>query len=93
LGDAAGAYKGDHGNEDADDDTLSRQTASSYQSSSHVASPILEIPEEVYQVRKSALQVLKPLTKTWVRSRVLLVPRAHQGCLVHRPRRVSRDFF
>jgi hypothetical protein len=41
---------------------------SSYQSSSHnVASPILEIPEEIYQVRKAALQVLKPLTKTWVR--------------------------
>ena len=30
--------------------------------------PLLEIPEEVYSVRKAALQVLKPLTKTWVRS-------------------------
>jgi hypothetical protein len=29
--------------------------------------PLLEIPEEIYGVRKSALQVLKPLTKTWVR--------------------------
>lgn len=28
--------------------------------------PLLEIPEEVYAVRKSALQVLKPLTRTWV---------------------------
>jgi hypothetical protein len=28
--------------------------------------PILEIPEEIYSIRKSALQVLKPLTKTWV---------------------------
>jgi hypothetical protein len=28
--------------------------------------PILEIPEEVYAVRKAALQVMKPLTKTWV---------------------------
>ena len=28
--------------------------------------PLLEIPEEVYAVRKSALQVMKPLTKTWV---------------------------
>jgi len=28
--------------------------------------PLLEIPEEIYAVRKSALQVLKPLTKTWV---------------------------
>jgi hypothetical protein len=28
--------------------------------------PLLEIPEEVYGVRKAALQVLKPLTKTWV---------------------------
>ena len=27
---------------------------------------ILEIPEEIYAVRKAALQVLKPLTKTWV---------------------------
>jgi hypothetical protein len=30
--------------------------------------PLLEIPEEVYAVRKAALQVLKPLNKTWVRS-------------------------
>ena len=30
--------------------------------------PLLEIPEEIYAVRKSALQVLKPLTKTWVRA-------------------------
>lgn len=30
--------------------------------------PLLEIPEEVYAVRKSALQVLKPLTRTWVSS-------------------------
>jgi hypothetical protein len=29
--------------------------------------PLLEIPEEVYAVRKAALQVLKPLNKTWVR--------------------------
>ena len=29
--------------------------------------PLLEIPEEVYGVRKAALAVLKPLTKTWVR--------------------------
>lgn len=29
--------------------------------------PLLEIPEEVYAVRKAALRVLKPLTKTWVR--------------------------
>lgn len=28
--------------------------------------PLLEIPEEVYAVRKAALQVLKPLNKTWV---------------------------
>jgi hypothetical protein len=28
--------------------------------------PLLEIPEEIYGVRKAALQVLKPLTKTWV---------------------------
>jgi hypothetical protein len=28
--------------------------------------PILEIPEEIYAVRKAALQVMKPLTKTWV---------------------------
>lgn len=32
------------------------------------APPILEIPEEIYAVRKAALQVLKPLTKTWVSS-------------------------
>mmetsp|Transcript_6406 Transcript_6406/g.18022 ORF Transcript_6406/g.18022 Transcript_6406/m.18022 type:complete len:636 (-) Transcript_6406:1604-3511(-) len=28
--------------------------------------PLLEIPEEIYAVRKSALKVLKPLTKTWI---------------------------
>ncbi len=28
--------------------------------------PLLEIPEEIYGVRKSALTVLKPLTRTWV---------------------------
>jgi len=28
--------------------------------------PLLEIPEEIYSVRKSALTVLKPLTRTWV---------------------------
>jgi len=33
--------------------------------------PLLEIPEEIYAVRKAALQVLKPLTKTWVRSNAL----------------------
>ena len=30
------------------------------------SSPLLEIPEEIYRVRKAALQVLKPLTRTWV---------------------------
>jgi hypothetical protein len=28
--------------------------------------PLLEIPEEIYAVRKAALQVLKPLTSSWV---------------------------
>ncbi|GAX09735.1 hypothetical protein FisN_19Lh205 [Fistulifera solaris] len=28
--------------------------------------PVLEIPEEVYTVRKAALTVLKPLTRTWI---------------------------
>jgi hypothetical protein len=28
--------------------------------------PLLEIPEEIYAVRKAALKVMKPLTKTWV---------------------------
>jgi hypothetical protein len=32
------------------------------------SSPLLEIPEEVYRVRRAALQVLKPLTRTWVRT-------------------------
>jgi hypothetical protein len=32
--------------------------------------PLLEIPEEIYAVRKAALQVLKPLNKTWVRTPV-----------------------
>jgi len=29
-------------------------------------SPLLEIPEEIYAVRKAALQVLKPLTSSWL---------------------------
>lgn len=29
--------------------------------------PLLEVPEHIYAVRKGALSVLKPLTKTWVR--------------------------
>lgn len=33
---------------------------------SHSHQPVLEIPEEVYAVRKAALTVLKPLTRTWV---------------------------
>lgn len=28
--------------------------------------PLLEIPEEIYRVRRAALQVLKPLTRTWL---------------------------
>jgi len=30
--------------------------------------PLLEIPEEIYAVRKSALQVMKPLIGSWVRA-------------------------
>jgi len=30
------------------------------------SSPLLEIPEEIYRVRRAALQVLKPLTRTWL---------------------------
>ncbi len=30
--------------------------------------PLLEIPEEIYSVRKSALQVMKPLIGSWVRA-------------------------
>ena len=37
-------------------------------SQSEANPPLLEIPEEIYAVRKAALQVLKPLTRTWVRS-------------------------
>ena len=36
-------------------------------SHSTAGGPLLEIPEEIYAVRKAALTVLKPLTKTWVR--------------------------
>jgi hypothetical protein len=35
-------------------------------SNTSIHPPLLEIPEEIYAVRKAALQVLKPLTKTWV---------------------------
>jgi len=36
--------------------------------------PLLEIPEEVYSIRKSALQVLKPLTRTWVSREIRVHP-------------------
>lgn len=50
--------------------------------------PLLEIPEETYAVRKAALKVMKPLTKTWVRGRTwecfitiaLHVKTAHSSC-------------
>ncbi len=35
--------------------------------------PLLEIPEEIYRVRRAALQVLKPLTRTWVRISILFL--------------------
>lgn len=35
--------------------------------------PLLEIPEEIYRVRRAALQVLKPLTRTWVRIAIILL--------------------
>lgn len=31
--------------------------------------PVLEIPEEIYTIRKAALKILKPMTKTWVSGR------------------------
>jgi hypothetical protein len=42
-------------------------STTSYSGHRQQQAPILEIPEEIYIVRKAALQVLKPLTKTWVR--------------------------
>lgn len=39
----------------------------SYGNENDEAPPLLEIPEETYAIRKAALQVLKPLNKTWVR--------------------------
>ncbi|KAG7348513.1 hypothetical protein IV203_017218 [Nitzschia inconspicua] len=35
-------------------------------SNSNEHPPLIEIPEEIYAVRKAALQVLKPLTRTWL---------------------------
>mmetsp|Transcript_26679 Transcript_26679/g.57204 ORF Transcript_26679/g.57204 Transcript_26679/m.57204 type:complete len:594 (-) Transcript_26679:649-2430(-) len=40
--------------------------ASSAGEGSGNSSPLLEIPEEIYRVRRAALQVLKPLTRTWL---------------------------
>ena len=47
------------------DSEVSDRSLDNDNSSAHP--PLLEIPEEVYAVRKSALQVLKPLTRSWVR--------------------------
>ena len=43
-----------------------QSSASGISMSSTSHQPVLEIPEEVYAVRKAALTVLKPLTRTWV---------------------------
>lgn len=44
--------------------------------------PLLEIPEEIYAVRKAALKVMKPLTKTWVRSFFSVDSTANESCLL-----------
>ena len=41
-------------------------TGSSGDLSGTTQPPLLEIPEEIYAIRKAALRVLKPLTRTWV---------------------------
>jgi len=43
-----------------------RETGASAGEGSGNLSPLLEIPEEIYRVRRAALQVLKPLTRTWL---------------------------
>ncbi|GKY96863.1 hypothetical protein MPSEU_000645400 [Mayamaea pseudoterrestris] len=44
-----------------------RRTSASHEPlQQQMHAPILEIPEEIYAIRKAALQVLKPLTKTWI---------------------------
>lgn len=55
--------------------------------------PLLEIPEEIYAIRKAALQVFKPLTKTWVRTVlfVLWFERSRQSDLTCRSSRTGCD--
>lgn len=42
------------------------ETGASAGEGSGNGSPLLEIPEEIYRVRRAALQVLKPLIRTWL---------------------------
>lgn len=61
-------HSSNHRNHSADE-----QSSAGYQSIEQPlvdGPPLLEIPEEIYAVRKAALQVLKPLNKTWVRATV-----------------------
>jgi hypothetical protein len=46
--------------------------------------PLLEIPEEIYAVRKAALQVLKPLTSSWVSSQGASFRYGREGGWVYR---------
>lgn len=45
-----------------------QQSPSDGEGSDRDQGPLLEVPEHIYAVRKGALSVLKPLTKTWVRT-------------------------
>jgi hypothetical protein len=46
------------------------ETGASAGEGSGNGSPLLEIPEEIYRVRRAALQVLKPLVRTWVSAHI-----------------------
>jgi len=74
AGNSAGSYQNSTGNGSRSVHSLRRshllsgrdETGASAGEGSGNSSPLLEIPEEIYRVRRAALQVLKPLTRTWL---------------------------
>jgi len=73
-GNSAGSYQNSTGGGSRSLHSLRRshllsgreETGASGGEGSGNSAPLLEIPEEIYRVRRAALQVLKPLTRTWV---------------------------
>jgi hypothetical protein len=79
MGDNSSSYQNSNASHNSDNATSNNRSWHSFRRSYLVEKaardatgsgelpPLVEIPEEIYAVRKAALRVLKPLTRTWVR--------------------------